>query len=126
MINLLLFGFKPATGREAYGVGDFFVKRYANKYECIYEYTVLKKIADMYSVNFLVPKVFKINNYSNGAFIIMERIKGTPLKNYVIDYLLFIENKVLKVFNGLRRALKELYHSSLEGLHSGSACQNFR
>ena len=109
---------KPQTSQEAYGAGDFFIKRYVNEPECVYECNVLKKVADAHPLSFLVPKVFKIYSGSNGSFIIMERIKGTPLENYVINYLLFKENKALKVFNGLGRALKELYHSSLEGLHS--------
>ncbi|MEM1661095.1 MAG: hypothetical protein QXR17_08180 [Candidatus Bathyarchaeia archaeon] len=83
-----------------------------NELECIYEYNILKKIADAYPISFRVPKVFKFYSDSNGFLIIMERIKGAPLENYIIKYLLFGENKALKVFNGLGGALKETHRSS--------------
>ncbi|MEM2292720.1 MAG: aminoglycoside phosphotransferase family protein, partial [Nitrososphaerota archaeon] len=117
--NFLRFNFRLRTGREAYGAGDFFVKRYMNELECVYEYNVLKKIADVHSVSLFVPKVFKVHRDSNGFFMIMERIKGTPFENYIVNYLLFGEGKALKVFNGLGEALRELHYFPLKGLHNG-------
>ncbi|MCR8486998.1 MAG: hypothetical protein NDP22_01110 [Crenarchaeota archaeon] len=110
--NFFRLNFKFQTGREVYGAGNFFIKRYMNELECIYEYNILKKITDAYPISFRVPKVFKVYSGSNGFLIIMERIKGAPLENYIIKYLLFGENKALKVFNGLGGALKETHHSS--------------
>ena len=117
--NFFRLNFKFQTGREVYGAGDFFIKRYTNELECTYEYNVLKKIAESYPVSFRAPKVFKVYSDSNGFLIIMERIKGTLLENYIVKYLLFGENKALKVFNGLGGALRELHYSPLEGLHNG-------
>ncbi len=117
--NFFRLNFKFQTGREVYGAGGFFIKRYMNELECVYEYNILKKIADVYPISFRVPKVFKVYSGSNGFLMIMERIKGAPLENYIVKYLLFEEYKALKVFNGLGGALRELHYSPLEGLHNG-------
>ncbi|MCX8169905.1 MAG: hypothetical protein N3D72_02330, partial [Candidatus Methanomethyliaceae archaeon] len=110
--------FKTQTGRESLMSGDFFIKKYADKHECIYEYSILEKIAKTCSTNFLVPKAFKIIVGSNDSFIIMERIKGIPLRKYIINYLLYGKNDVPKMFNNLGKVLRELHYSPLEGLRT--------
>ncbi|MEM4489499.1 MAG: aminoglycoside phosphotransferase family protein [Desulfurococcaceae archaeon] len=117
--DLLRLNFKFHTGREAYGISDFFVKRYMNELEGVYEYNVLKKIADTHPIGFRVPRVFKAYRNSSGFLMIMERIKGTSLDNYIVKYLLFGEDKALEVFNGLGRALRELHYSPLKDLRNG-------
>lgn len=118
-LNRDFFGLnsKFQTGRESYKIGDFFIKKYVDRHECEYEYAMLRKIIDIHPANFLVPKVFKTYVNSSGFFIIMERIKGSYLKNYIVNYLLLRENKALEVFTDLGSALREFHRSPLEGLH---------
>ncbi|MEM2294523.1 MAG: aminoglycoside phosphotransferase family protein [Nitrososphaerota archaeon] len=117
--DLFRLNFRFHTGRETYRTGDFFVKRYTNELEGVYEYNVLEKITDAHPISFRVPKVFKVYRDSSGFLIIMEKVKGTPLENYIVRYLLFEENRALKVFNGLGKALRELHYSPLKGLRKG-------
>ena len=78
--DLFRLNFRFHTGREAYGNGDFFVKRYMNELEGVYEYNVLKKIADIRPLSFRVPKVFKVYRNFSGFLVIMNRIKGVSLE----------------------------------------------
>ncbi|MEM1785871.1 MAG: aminoglycoside phosphotransferase family protein [Candidatus Bathyarchaeia archaeon] len=101
-------------------MNGLFVKIYADKYECSYEYAVLREIAAANPITFLVPKVFKMSTGSGHSFIVMKRIEGTPLQNFIMNFLLFKESEALKIFNGLGKALRELHYVNLKGLHNGS------
>ncbi|MEM1830774.1 MAG: hypothetical protein QXR51_06275 [Desulfurococcaceae archaeon] len=81
------------TGREAYGISDFFVKRCMNELKCAYEYNVLKKIANAHPLSSRAPKAFKVYRNLDGPLMIMDRIRGTFPENYIVKYLLFGEDK---------------------------------
>lgn len=106
--------FKSQTGREVYGTGNFFIKRYTNESEFIHEFNMLKNIWDSRPFSFSVPRVFKIYSNSNCYFIIMEKIDGIPLENYILSFILFRNESSLRVFNDLGKALRELHYSLLE------------
>ncbi|MCR8487092.1 MAG: aminoglycoside phosphotransferase family protein, partial [Crenarchaeota archaeon] len=92
------------------------IKEYSNPEECIYEYSVLKRIAKSKPETFIVPKVFKIIRDSNRTLLIMERLEGIPLMRLASP--LHRESEALKVFHGLGEALRELHSLNIEGLRN--------
>ncbi|MEM2352414.1 MAG: aminoglycoside phosphotransferase family protein [Thermoproteota archaeon] len=119
LLDLFKSSFSPQTGRGSYIVDGFFIKKYADRHECAYEYAVLGKIAAANPTIFLVPKVFKMSTGSGHSSIVMERIEGNPLQNFIMNFLLFKESEALKILNGLGKALRELHYINLKGLHNG-------
>ncbi|MEM1510722.1 MAG: phosphotransferase [Thermofilaceae archaeon] len=96
-----------AVGRKVRKVNDVVIKIYSNPMECIYEYSVLRKIAESNPITFFVPKVYKIIVNSYQALLIMERLEGIPLTRFVTP--LYSESEAIKVFHGLGEALRELH-----------------
>jgi len=105
-----------SVGREVRKTTNMVIKIYSNPEECIYEYSVLKRIAESNPETFIVPKVFKIIRDSNRTLLIMERLEGIPLMRFASP--LHRESKALKVFHGLGEALRELHSLNMEGLRN--------
>jgi aminoglycoside phosphotransferase len=116
--NLLRFKFKASTGRNIIKIGKYIIKLYENVDECAYEYEVLTKIALSDPVTFKVPKVYKLFKIQDNSALIMERIAGYYLENYILDFLLHNDPKAVRIFYLLGKAIRELHILDLDGLRS--------
>ncbi|MBS7612512.1 hypothetical protein KEJ27_10010 [Candidatus Bathyarchaeota archaeon] len=85
----------------------------------MYEYSMLVKIMSANSTCFEVPKAFGVIGSSSSTFLIMERVRGCELEDYVVK-LLFNDAEALKAFYMIEVALRELHTLNLDELRSCS------
>jgi len=114
--NIILL-FKPYTGRKTFSVGNIFVKLYDSVDECMYEWHVLSNISRARSSLLRVPGVFRVIRIGNSCAIIMEFMRGIPLRKFIEKFIFYNDFDAIKIFFRLGKALKELHSLNLESLH---------
>jgi len=112
--------FKASTGRSLIKLDGCVVKMYNDTIESQYEYDVLSEIAHFNPITFKVPRVFRLIRTRSRNALIMERIVGHNLDNYLWNFWLYNDLEAVRVFYRLGKAIRELHSLKLSSLRNSN------